>query len=505
MAEAPAMSLRLGILGLALTLFSGCAASRALCPAEGGRPWREVRSSHFRVRTNLEQPAAERTAVELEEFRRALLLAWGADFDPAGTVDVIVLGNPREFEEFSDGRFAGFATQTPDGPRMVMTGGGGYLLADTTGDKVVQAHELAHYLSAFALPRQPRWVSEGLASYLETVTIRPSDRKVVLGRASLPLLQYVRSHGWLTLDELWQWDGKTNQSAAELQRHYASAWLWVHYLINEHGDRFETFQNQLARGEDPRRAFATAFQGDTTYQAAITNYVQLGRYAISTQPLPPVSTQTQTRPLDPADVHVIRALLFTQAPGAIPPDERQRKSDLELAQALKEDPTHVEANRLHADKLERAEFLKLARELVEKHPEDGRAWDLLASALEGNGDVSATQEEARKRAAELLPDSPSAQNSLAWYYVISEQPQKGLAPAQRAVRLMPGNPGILNTQAALYFQTGRCRESVAMAKRALDMLHERASDQTRQDFKRVVSVYETKCASAPAVTPAKAP
>ncbi|RKH22729.1 DUF1570 domain-containing protein [Corallococcus sp. AB030] len=490
------MGIRLGLLGLALTLFSGCTASRALCPAEGGRPWREVRSTHFRVRTNLEEQAAAKSAVELEEFRRALLLAWGAGFDPPGTVDVIVLSNPRDLEEFTDARYAGFAGQTPDGPRMVMTGGGGYLLADTTGDKETQAHELAHYLSAYALLRQPRWVSEGLASYLQTITIRPSDRNVVLGRASPALLQYVRAHGWLTLDELWQWDGKTNQSTAELQLHYASSWLWVHYLINEHGDRFSAFQAQLARGEDPQRAFAAAFQGDTSYPAALANYVRLGRYAISTQPLPPVPTQTQTRALEPADVHVIRALLFTQTPGDVPREERQRKAALELEQALKEDPTHVETQRMQAETLDKAERLKLARVLVEQHPEDGRAWDLLATALQAEGDMSATQEQARQRAAKLLPDSPSAQNGLAWYYVLTEQPQKGLAPARRALWLMPGDPIILNTQTALLFQTGRCNEAVAMGRRTLDMFRDGFSDEIRQTFKRIYATQEANCVPA---------
>ncbi|MCY1034773.1 hypothetical protein OV207_25210 [Corallococcus sp. BB11-1] len=61
--------------------------------------------------------------------------------------------------------------------------------------------------------------------------------------------------------------------------------------------------------------------------------------------------------------------------------------------------------------------------------------------------------------AGLLPDSPAAQNDLAWYCVRVEQPQKGLAPALRAVRLMPGNASILNTLAALFFQSERCREA----------------------------------------------
>lgn len=63
--------------------------------------------------------------------------------------------------------------------------------------------------------------------------------------------------------------------------------------------------------------------------------------------------------------------------------------------------------------------------------------------------------------------------------------------------LLPDAPGD-NTQAALFFQSGRCQEAVAMARRALDMLHERAPDTARQEFKRLITVYETRCAPASA-------
>jgi hypothetical protein len=489
------MGLRWGLLALMVT--SGCATSRALCPLEGGLPWREVRSTHFRVHTNLEERAALKTAVQLEQFRRAMSLTWGPDFDPPGTVEVILLRNPRDMEEFTDRHYAGFTRQTPDGPRMAMTGGGGYLAPDAPGDANTLTHELAHHLSAFALPRQPRWLSEGLASYLQNISFKDDGRVVELRGFNPMRFDYIRRHGWLDLDALWQWDGKTQQSSSELQQHYASAWLWVHYLSKDHPDRFRDFQTRMTRGEEPRRAFEDAFRGAGAFEANLVGFVRSWRiHDHARHPMPPVRTQTQTLPLSPSDVHVIRALLFLQAPGDGPVEERVREAERELDQSLKEDPLHVETLRLRAASMDDAERLKLARTLVERHPEDGRAWDLLANSLDAEGDVSAAQEDARERAATLLPDSPGAQNDLAWYYVRTLRPQKGILAAERAVRLMPGNAAILSTHAALDFLLGRCEEAVAMGRRARDMLHEGVSDATRQEFQRVITVYETQCPPA---------
>src|SRR4051812_25578243 len=93
--------------GLALSvavLFGvGCASlsNRALCPAEGGHTWHEVRSAHFLVRTNLDPAQAQEVALDLERFRRALLLIWTRNFDPKGRLEVIVLRTRGQLEEFS--------------------------------------------------------------------------------------------------------------------------------------------------------------------------------------------------------------------------------------------------------------------------------------------------------------------------------------------------------------------------------------------------------------------
>lgn len=70
-------------------------------------------------------------------------------------------------------------------------GGNGYVLEDSP-DLRLQTHELAHYLSNFVLLRQPRWLAEGLARYLETIHVKPSTNEVVLGRVSGWDLGYVK-------------------------------------------------------------------------------------------------------------------------------------------------------------------------------------------------------------------------------------------------------------------------------------------------------------------------
>ncbi|MBJ6763134.1 DUF1570 domain-containing protein [Myxococcaceae bacterium JPH2] len=478
-----------------VALGSGCATSRALCPEEGGRPWREVRSQHFRVQTNLDSKAAAKSAVEMEEFRRSLLLAWGDQFDPPGTLDVILVSNLEELREFAHDQVGGFVAITTTGLTMVMTGAGGYLFADTSGDKATQAHELAHYLSAFALPRQPRWLAEGLAEYLETVTIKPSTRDVVLGRVDLRNVGYLRAHGWLSVEELWDWDKNTDLDAAEQRRHYASAWLWVHYLINEHGDRFADFENRLARGEEPRNAYSAAFKGVPNPGEGLPNYIQIGRYAVLTQPLPAVNPQVQEHPMTPAEVHSVRARLFKLAPSTRTPQETQALFERELAQALKEDSTSVAANQLYAETLEKPEQqLARARPLVQQHPEDGRAWLMLAESLRATGSAAEEQEKAFQRAVELLPDSPTAHNGLAWFYANTTHPERGLAAAARAVALKPGDSAILDTYAALLFQTHRCPEALALQQRAVDMIHERAPATFRGTLEQRRAQYEAACA-----------
>lgn len=480
---------------LSLMAATGCAGSRALCPQEGGRPWSEVESAHFRIQTNLSPDAATATALELEKYRRALLLAWGPDFDPPGTVEVILVRNQSELNEFTQGHAAGFAGSTERGPLLVMAGNG--FVLDDSPDLRIQTHELAHYLSRFVLLRQPRWVAEGLAQYLETIHIKVSTNEVVLGRAHRWNLGYVREHGVLDLEDLWGWEQRGLQSQSEQQQHYASAWMWVHYLMNMYPEQFEDFQTRLARAEDPKPAFDAAFRGVQDWKSGIVTYATSGRASVLTMPLPPVPTKTDVRPMNAADVHAIRALLYMRAPGALKPEQRKENAQREVAQGLKEDATNVHVTTQAVQLDANGVSVDTLRAVVKANPDNGLAWSLLAGRLRAPSELK-EKEEALQRAAELRPDDAFILNNLAWYYVQMREPAKGLAAAQKAVSLDPGDSYILDTFAALLFQMNRCPEAVGMQKRALDTLHERAPEAMRKSLLESLQEYQARCGAATA-------
>ncbi|WP_407692920.1 hypothetical protein [Pyxidicoccus xibeiensis] len=498
----------MAFLGLVMAVLSGCTGVRAVCPLEGGRAWVEVRSSHFNVRTNLDAETAEEATRELEMLRQGLLQAWGGSFDPPGAVEVIVLSNRAAMEEFTNVRIEGFSATTSDGPVLVMAGNA-YVLSEQSADQGTQAHELTHYLSEFALVRQPRWLSEGLASYLESIALRPERQEVILGRLHGPFFQHVHRSGWRTLDELWEWDGKGLLSTAESRQYYASSWLWVHFLISRHADRFEDFQMRLMRGDEPRQAWEESFRGVKDMAGQLHAYVHGGRhvtYPTITAPLKPETSPIHTRLMVPGEVHAIRAQLFLMTPGAAPTEERLEKAEREMAQALRENPDNVTVALLRirstADPFRR---LELARALAERHPESGQAWDALAQALDAAGNTSEEQEAARLRAVELLPDSISAQNGLAGFYARTSQPEKGLAAARRALALAPGNAAVLDTWSTLLFQLGRCQEALSAQQLAADMLHEGTPERLRRTVHDTLARYEAVCGTASSPAPSSEP
>src|SRR5262249_9271994 len=186
--------------GLASSL-AGCATARtAQCMSRGGEPWYEIESAHFRLRSNAEFAPALRTVRELEKYRKALLLSLGQRFNPPGQLDVIGLRDRNQLSEFVDPQVAAYLTLLPGGWQAVLA-----LDYPLDSPSEAQLHELAHYLSHHILLRQPRWVSEGLATYLQNVAVKTSPYEVIVGRPHAVWLGEVRAHGLLSLQQLWTW------------------------------------------------------------------------------------------------------------------------------------------------------------------------------------------------------------------------------------------------------------------------------------------------------------
>src|SRR5678816_2150373 len=76
------------------------------CAHQGPRPppltgWRELQSSHFRLRTNLPEDSARSTLETLETLRWWLQAAWSTGGDSPGTTEAIVLSDPAELSTFT--------------------------------------------------------------------------------------------------------------------------------------------------------------------------------------------------------------------------------------------------------------------------------------------------------------------------------------------------------------------------------------------------------------------
>ena len=107
-------------------------------------------------------------------------------------------------------------------------------------------HELAHYLAFHVLVRQPRWLAEGLATYLQTVVVGTYQGKPAAAVGLPPRT--------VPLDLL----GAEPASVGKLLRGEDLDYLWsgllVHWLVNQRSDEFADYQQRLARAEEPMAA-----------------------------------------------------------------------------------------------------------------------------------------------------------------------------------------------------------------------------------------------------------
>jgi len=95
-----------------------CAHRAVVPPPSTG--WGELRSRHFRLRTDLPEGSARTTLEKLESVRWWLQSAWATGGDSPGTTRAIVLAKPAELRTYTE--ILGLATTTREGPLLVTTG-----------------------------------------------------------------------------------------------------------------------------------------------------------------------------------------------------------------------------------------------------------------------------------------------------------------------------------------------------------------------------------------------
>lgn len=427
-----------------------------------------MRSQHFRVRANVDSAEATEATRKLELLRHAMLYAWGGGFDAPGTFEVILLASPVQLGEFT--KAGGFAMMSGEASLLVMPVP---RHIDEEGTSTA-AHELAHRMMASAVAGVPRWFGEGLATYLETIEVS-DDGRAVMGRPHEGALGQLSEETLLSLDALWQWgkDGSATLSA----QHYASSWLWVHFLLNRYPRELSRFQEALARGMSAEQSFDEAFASHNLSKIAqqIRNYLHHSNMLMAAKlDVPRLTHKSTVRPMSEAEVHVTRAQLLRVSP--ISPqskDDRKALVAAELSQANALDPNEITLMYLRLQEMPNGpERVTAARDMVKRHPNDPDAWFTLSSLL----DDPAEREATLLQAIAVDPTRPSAIHALALLRAQQGNTQEAHRLSKQAADLAPWRGDFLITHALLLAEQRYCQDAKDTAVRAFSALSERTPE-----------------------------
>ena len=470
--------------GVLITVCFGlaCAHSPPSPPLTG---WRELRSAHFTLRTNLPEDSARSTLEKLETVRWWLQAAWSTGGDSPGNTRVIVLRDPSDLERFTS--MGGIAATTREGPILVTAGriAGQYQYGDASPPVRILAHEVTHDLIRYRMPGAPRWFHEGMAGHLETVRALDATHVrfgfIVQSMAAWRRVDPGRPWGrlnyrFLSLDETesGQWETASGDDLYNLR---VSAQLWVRMLRAEEPGRMRALEAELAAGTPWRRAWAdlrrtldVAALKEAVWRAIQSDSLPIDERSVAD--LPEVAAQPSSeRLLADWEVHLSLAELWAIAArerGGEGP-EGQVRAELEAAAAAAPDEP---VPRIRLADLERDPDLRRARAeaLVQRFPGSPDARVFLARVYRDDGGPVEARREAALAAVRAAPDNVDALTAHALEELQAGNPDSALGSVARAEVLESWNPKVFVTRALVLGATGKCDDALAAMQHALDVL-----------------------------------
>jgi hypothetical protein len=355
-------------------------------PDEGGPAWTEWTSPHFRLLTDVtDEGVAEHLATQLEQFRAAILAAaWRDVPEPKDLLEVIALRNAFETD----------AVLPPHAiAEFVPLGGLDFIVLSATehvGRAKTVKHETVHALMhQLGLDRNaPVWFGEGIAEYLAMTDFDENTDKITFGSWDPDYLRAVHRIGLADWDELWA----PHALDIEKFRQVSTSWLLVHYLFNHERERFSRYQVALAGAKDAKALWREVFPelGRDELYDRLSVYATDGEYVKVTAQIPEPHFGLVERAVTHAEVHAILGMLNWSASGH--EAAAGARAHGEIAEALGLDPMNVRARFVERVLMHQGiEDLKTAESLTHEHPDDWRAWLVLAAAHAANRQERETQ------------------------------------------------------------------------------------------------------------------
>jgi len=459
-------------------------------PSQGGATWAEYTSDHFRLQTNMVDAAARATVKDVEERRTGLIRAafHGAEA-PTQRTRIVALRDADELRAFMPGFILGYFVTDNFGEKFVL------LSRSSDDDMRVFTHEMTHDLSSYYFARQPRWLEEGLASFLETLQIDRTHDKVILGtpwidRLATPDVTVVYRTA-ISVPALFERERKG------LGPDYGTSWALVFYLANNEGKAFNDYQRALFRGEEPDAAWQANFPDyvddtglfilDGKVNKALKQVVETQRYKTASAPFVAYQGRIEKRAMPESEVRALRAELLVGSPH--PKKEHESIESRALAdarEALRQNPAEVRATAVLIDLAsDRKEKLQLARSATTTAPDDFRSWLLVDNALaddDGSAEEEASRVSGLERAVALAPDNPWALQRLARSYAKARRGLDALPLIRKSLSLFPDSAPALDTYAMVASVQGSCPAARELERMAVNRLPHRTAEEDKRDM-----------------------
>ena len=454
-------------------------------PSQGGSPWAEYTSEHFHLQTDIDEAAARATLKDIEERRTGLIRAafHGAEV-PVQRTRIVALRDTYELRAFLPEYILGYFVPDDFGDKLVV------LARSSDDDMRVFTHEMTHDLASYYFARQPRWLEEGLARFLETLQIDREHDRVIVGTPWIDRIfnpeMNVRYRTSITIPALFDRERKG------LGPDYDTSWALVFYLANNEGKAFNEYQRALFRGDEPDVAWNRSFPGyanaggllilDRKVDAALKEVVETQRFKTASSTYAAYQGPMAARGMAESEVRALRAELLIGSPSSKKErDSVRARAFADAREALRKNPAEVRAAAVLIDlSADRKEKLALARAAAVAAPDDFRTWLLDDMALDED-DGTADQESARlfglERAAALAPDNPWALQRLARIYARMGKGADALPLIRKSLSLFPDSAPALDTYALVASAQGSCPAARELERMAVNRIPHRPATQ----------------------------
>jgi len=494
-----------------LALSASCGPLHELkLPSEGGASWTEYTSDHFRLQTDMRDAEARATLKDVEERRSGLVRAAFHGVDaPSQRTRMVTLRDANELAAFLPGFILGYFVLDAFGEKFVL------LARGSPDDMRVFTHEMTHDLSSHYFARQPHWLAEGMANFLETLQIDREQNKVVLGTPWIdrfydPHIDF-QLRTPITIPQLFAREQKG------LPPSYDTSWALVFYLANNEGKAFNEYQRALFRGEDPDAAWKASFPAyadeeglgklDTRVNAALKELLDTERYKTASAPYFEYAGTIEKRPMAEPEIRALRAELLVKSPHY--QDEHssiEQRAAADAREALRQNPGEMRAASVLIELAQDQERrLALAHSATIAAPDDFRAWLLADTALDDDAGTP-EQESARvfalERAVALAPENPWALQRLARAYANQGKGAEALPLVRKSLDIFPDSAPALDTYALVASVQGSCPAARELERMAVARLPHEApkKDAPRTAFEKRtarmrarLATYEKSC------------